>query len=748
MGRSSNIRRVGRRLRGGPVLAVAVLAVAVLPGLASADDIVDTVDGSVDSNRENVTITAGGSTSVGFFVNANTGGGDAAGCNATSGSPAVVTISPPVEITATPSTLSFSSCGTTLSSSFSSTALGQTNVDNFSVAGGIAGSSWVTNTARFILNVNPRPVAALGATATGTSSIGLSWTASPDAASISSYEITRSPAFATTPQLAAAAAVSFGDSGLTPDTEYCYTVVALYNPGGGFRSETRTACARTRALDTTAPTIGYELDPPAPDGAAGWYVGDVTLTWTVTDPQSPYTTTGCVDQQITSDQANTTYSCSATSAGGSAGPVTVSIKRDATAPTISASLDPDSGGGWNTTNVAVTYVCDDELSGVASCGPDQTLSSEGDAVPYGGTAVDVAGNDASVTGSVKIDKSAPTISAVLSPDANVNGWHKGDVHVDYSCADTVSGVASCGPDDDLTGEGSAVGYSGTAVDVAGLSTTLSGTVKIDRTAPTISASLPAPNVAGWYKANVVVDYGCADALSGVASCGPDQTLSTEGDAVGYSGIAVDNAGNESGPASGTVRIDRTSPANAVTGVANGSTYVLGSVPSAGCSTTDGLSGVSTSASLSVSPGSVGSITATCSGGSDVAGNLATTASATYTVIYAWDGFRQPVDNLPALNVVKAGSAVPVKFSLGGNQGLAIMAAGFPTSKSVECGLTAAEDVVEVTVTAGSSSLSYDAAADQYNYVWKTDKLWAGTCRTLTVKLIDGTIHQANFRLTK
>ncbi len=68
---------------------------------------------------------------------------------------------------------------------------------------------------------------------------------------------------------------------------------------------------------------------------------------------------------------------------------------------------------------------------------------------------------------------------------------------------------------------------------------------------------------------------------------------------------------------------------------------------------------------------------------------------------------------------------------GGLNNLAIMAAGFPTSKTVSCGLTAAEDVVEVTVTAGGSSLSYDATADQYNYVWKTDKMWAGTCRTLT-----------------
>ena len=53
-------------------------------------------------------------------------------------------------------------------------------------------------------------------------------------------------------------------------------------------------------------------------------------------------------------------------------------------------------------------------------------------------------------------------------------------------------------------------------------------------------------------------------------------------------------------------------------------------------------------------------------------------AATHVVIFNWSGFFQPVDNLPALNLVKAGSAIPVKFSLGGNKGLNIFAAGLST----------------------------------------------------------------------
>ncbi len=112
--------------------------------------------------------------------------------------------------------------------------------------------------------------------------------------------------------------------------------------------------------------------------------------------------------------------------------------------------------------------------------------------------------------------------------------------------------------------------------------------------------------------------------------------------------------------------------------------------------------------------------------------------------YHFSGFFQPVDNLPTQNVVKAGRAIPVKFSLGGDQGLDIFATGYPTSAQVTCGATA-EDAIQQTAPAGSSGLSYDVATDQYNYVWKTDKAWAGSCRTLVVKLNDGTVHRANFQ---
>ena len=73
------------------------------------------------------------------------------------------------------------------------------------------------------------------------------------------------------------------------------------------------------------------------------------------------------------------------------------------------------------------------------------------------------------------------------------------------------------------------------------------------------------------------------------------------------------------------------------------------------------------------------------------------------------------------NVVKAGRAIPVKFSLDGDQGLKIFEVDYPKSTPIVCPTDGSVTPDEImTVTAGGSSLSY--ADGQYTYVWKTDKL--------------------------
>jgi hypothetical protein len=157
-----------------------------------------------------------------------------------------------------------------------------------------------------------------------------------------------------------------------------------------------------------------------------------------------------------------------------------------------------------------------------------------------------------------------------------------------------------------------------------------------------------------------------------------------------------------------------------------------------------------SGSITLDTSTVGTHTASvpANASTDNVGHFsAASNSCSYAVKYNWKGFFQPID-MNVLNKAKAGSAIPVKFSLTGNQGLNIFATGYPTSASVTCGNTATADAIEETVTAGGSTLTYDATADQYVYVWKTTSSWANSCRTLTVKLIDGTVHQANFWFVK
>jgi hypothetical protein len=130
------------------------------------------------------------------------------------------------------------------------------------------------------------------------------------------------------------------------------------------------------------------------------------------------------------------------------------------------------------------------------------------------------------------------------------------------------------------------------------------------------------------------------------------------------------------------------------------------------------------------------------------GDLTATDSATVNVIWAFSGFFQPVDNLPTVNVANAGSGIPIKFALGGDQGLDILAAGYPTSISFTCDAAAPTDAIESTASAGDGGLTYDAATGTYTYVWKTQKSWANTCRRLVVKLDDGTFHYADFHFVK
>ena len=264
--------------------------------------------------------------------------------------------------------------------------------------------------------------------------------------------------------------------------------------------------------------------------------------------------------------------------------------------------------------------------------------------------------------------------------------------------------------------------------------------------PTVTYTLDpvSPNgLNGWYTTPVGLDWtvaGTADTLSGC----DDALVSDDGN---HARTCSATNGAGTGNATATFKIDATPPTSEVSGV-TAPTYLQGQEPTLSCDASDATSGVATDGTPSTPTAGVGPKSVTCNGATDNAGNVQTVASApaTYSIAYDFDGFFSPID-MAALNAAKAGSAIPVKFSLGGDQGMAIMAAGSPSSQGITCDTNATVDAIETTVSAGSSSLQYDPVTDRYTYVWKTNKAWSG-CRRLTVELADGQTYTADFRFRK
>jgi hypothetical protein len=163
--------------------------------------------------------------------------------------------------------------------------------------------------------------------------------------------------------------------------------------------------------DSTAPVINPNVVGTL--GSNGWYTSDVALTWNVTDPESDVTsTTGCDDVSVTSDQNATEYTCSATSAGGTSSQ-TVSIKRDATAPTNIQF----SGGGLTNGN---TYDFGDVPAGPTGCtanGDISGLKSPGGCVLDNGYSTAVGPHEITATAE---DNAGNTSEATLS--YTVRSW--------------------------------------------------------------------------------------------------------------------------------------------------------------------------------------------------------------------------------------------------------------------------------------------------------------------------------------
>ena len=174
----------------------------------------------------------------------------------------------------------------------------------------------------------------------------------------------------------------------------------------------------------------------------------------------------------------------AVNSSGGEGRARVVGVRDSQPPTIDVTIDPPANAaGWHHAAATVTFECSDDLSGVASCPDPVTVSGEGADQEVVGTAVDVAGNSASVTVMLDIDLTPPTIDATVDPPANAAGWQTAPVTVTYVCDDTFSGVVACPSPVTVAAEGADQQIVGTVSDVAGNQASTTTQLSVDLTPP-------------------------------------------------------------------------------------------------------------------------------------------------------------------------------------------------------------------------------------------------------------------------
>jgi len=157
--------------------------------------------------------------------------------------------------------------------------------------------------------------------------------------------------------------------------------------------------------DTTPPEVRPVLTGRR--GDAGWFTGDVTVAWTVEDPESPVTPgPGCDGTVIRDDTAGRALTCTATSAGGET-TGRVEVRRDTAPPRIAVET-PAPGGVYRVGDrLTLQYLCEDDTSGVTECAGPRPSGSPVDTSTVGMrtwtyAARDAAGNPAQATSAFRV----------------------------------------------------------------------------------------------------------------------------------------------------------------------------------------------------------------------------------------------------------------------------------------------------------------------------------------------------------
>ncbi|MDX6465310.1 MAG: hypothetical protein QOI27_350, partial [Gaiellaceae bacterium] len=173
-------------------------------------------------------------------------------------------------------------------------------------------------------------------------------------------------------------------------------------------------------VDPTPPEITPLV--AGPTGNGGWYTGDTTVSWSVGDAESDISgSVGCDQTTIVDDTTGADLTCQASSAGGPSSQ-SVTVKRDATPPTVTYT------GGKATyaldETIAITCAAADATSGLASS-TCHDLSAPAWTMPgtttLSATAQDNAGNDGAGTATFTVRVTAAGICGLAGNWVTDNG---------------------------------------------------------------------------------------------------------------------------------------------------------------------------------------------------------------------------------------------------------------------------------------------------------------------------------------
>ncbi|HET9309008.1 MAG TPA: IPT/TIG domain-containing protein, partial [Candidatus Sulfotelmatobacter sp.] len=315
-----------------------------------------------------------------------------------------------------------------------------------------------------------------------------------------------------------------------------------------------TSVSTSVSIDKTAPTITATVTPAA--NAKGVVTAPATVTFTCSDSLSGIAS--CPSPvQVTTAGLNKSFSGSATDKAGNTAnaTLTVSVQTAPLAITATAAPQPNANN-WNNSNVTISYACS---GGVAplQCPGSQTVSAEGANQSVSASVTDAAGQTASASSTLNIDKTPPTITASVSPVPDAQGVVVAPATITFACSDTLSGVASCPSPIQASTLGLNESFSGTATDKAGNSASATITISLEASPLTITATAtPQANAAGWNNTPVTISYTCSGGVAPL-QCPGSQTVSTEG--ANQISATVTDAAGQTASTSLTVKVDLTPP---------------------------------------------------------------------------------------------------------------------------------------------------------------------------------------------